>query len=76
MVDTSTRGGFTMEQTNKDAHLCPTVYSKPAGPIVLVTISQTRETSPTGHDKLICIPSYRLLRMCLLVCVYNFLPLY
>ena len=76
MVDTSTRGGFTMAQTNKDAHLCPTVYSKPSGPIVLVTISQTREMSPTGHHKLICIPSYHLLRVCFLVCVHSFLPLY
>lgn len=53
MVDASTHKGFTMERTNRDAHLCPTMNSKPSSQIVLfVMISWTRETSQTGHNKL------------------------
>lgn len=48
MVDTSTHGGFTMENTNKDAHLCPAIDSKPSSLLVMsVMISRTRSTSRT-----------------------------
>lgn len=48
MVDTRTHRGFTMEKTNKDAHLCQTMDSKPSSPIVLfVMISWTIEESQT-----------------------------
>lgn len=52
-VDTSTRKGFTMERTNRDAHLCTTMDSKPSSLVLLfVMIGWTRETSQTGYDKL------------------------
>lgn len=37
-----THGGFTMEKTNKDAHLCPTMDSKPSSPIVIFIIGWNR----------------------------------
>lgn len=50
MVDTSAHRGFTMEKTNKDAHLCPTNECNPLSPIIMfVMISSTREAKPASH---------------------------
>lgn len=55
-VDTRTHKGLTMEKTNRDAHLCPTMDSKPWSHILCVMISHTGETSQTDPKKLLHHP--------------------
>lgn len=58
MVDARTHKGLTMEKTNRDAHLCPTMDSKPWSHILFVMISHTREMSQTGPKKLLHHPHW------------------
>lgn len=75
MVVTRTHKGLTMEKTNRGAHLCPTMDSKPWSHILFVMISHTRETSQTGPKKLLHHPHWHFCWGFFLLCVCSFLLL-